>query len=212
MSAPAPPPLTPDALQTMLALDDGVMAKLARYVAMLEDWQTRLNLVARSTLDDPWRRHVLDSAQLHRFVPEGARTLVDLGAGAGFPGLVLAMMGVPAVTLVEARGKKCRFLEAVAAATDTPVTVLPVRAETLGGPPVDVVTARALAPLDELLRLSRHLVGSATTCLFLKGERVEAELTEARARWMMTMSKHASLSHAHGVLLEIRDVHARAGG
>jgi 16S rRNA (guanine527-N7)-methyltransferase len=205
-------PLAPAELQAMLALDDTVMGKLERYVAMLVDWQERLNLVARSTLEDPWRRHVLDSAQLHRLLPERARTLVDLGAGAGFPGLVLAMMGVPEVTLVEARQKKCRFLEAVAAATGTAVTVKAMRAEALAGPAVDVVTARALAPLDELLRLSRRLVTSSTTCLFLKGERVERELTEARAHWMMNVIEHPSLSHAHGVVLEIRDVHARAGG
>jgi 16S rRNA (guanine527-N7)-methyltransferase len=205
-------PLGPDELAAMLGLDAAVMARLERYVAMLVEWQERLNLVARSTLDDPWRRHVLDSAQLYRYVPAGARTLVDLGAGAGFPGLVLAMMGVPAVTLVEARQKKCRFLAAVAEATATPVTIEPVRAELLTGPVHDVVTARALAPLDQLLGLSRNLVGPATTCLFLKGERVQRELTEARARWMMRVVEHPSLTHPDGVLLEIRDVHARARG
>ena len=205
-------PLTPAELAAMLELDDAAMARLERYVALLVEWQERLNLVARSTLDDPWRRHVLDSAQLFRHVPAGARTLVDLGAGAGFPGLVLAMMGVPEVTLVEARQKKCRFLEAVAEATATPVTIRAVRVEALAGPVFDVVTARALAPLDRLLALSRHLVGPATTCLFLKGERAERELTEARARWMMTVTEHPSLSHSDGVLLEIRDVHARARG
>ncbi len=201
--------MTAGEVRALLDLDDAVMAKLERYVALLEDWQTRLNLVARSTLADPWRRHVLDSAQLHRFVPAGTRTLVDLGAGAGFPGLVLAMMGVPEVTLVEARQKKCRFLEAVAAATDTPVTIAAKRVEALPPGAFDVVTARALAPLDQLIALSRHLIGPATTCLFLKGERVEAELTAARARWMMTTSEHPSLSHPDGVLLEIRDVRAR---
>ena len=202
-------PLTPAELAAMLELDDAVMARLEHYVALLVEWQERLNLVARSTLDDPWRRHVLDSAQLFRHVPAGARTLVDLGAGAGFPGLVLAIMGVPAVTLVEARQKKCRFLEAVAEATATPVTIKAVRAETLAGPAFDVVTARALAPLDKLLGLSRRVAGPATTCLFLKGERAERELTEARARWMMQLSEHPSLSHPDGVLLEIRDVRAR---
>jgi 16S rRNA (guanine527-N7)-methyltransferase len=205
-------PLAPAELAAVLELDDAVMARLERYVAMLMDWQDRLNLVARSTLDDPWRRHVLDSAQLQRYLPAGVRTLVDLGAGAGFPGLVLAMLGVAEVTLVEARQKKCRFLEAVAAATATAVTIAPVRAETLSGPVFDVVTARALAPLDKLLGLSSRVAGSATTCLFLKGERAERELTEARARWMMTVSEHPSLSHPDGVVLEIRDVRARARG
>jgi 16S rRNA (guanine527-N7)-methyltransferase len=205
-------PLTAADVAARLDLEPAVTARLERYVALLVDWQARLNLVARSTLDDPWRRHVLDSAQLYRHLPAAARSLVDLGAGAGFPGLVLAMMGMPDVTLVEARQKKCRFLEAVAAATATPVTIKAVRAEALGGPVYDVVTARALAPLDKLLGLSRHLVGPATTCLFLKGERAERELTEARARWMMTVTEHPSVSHAHGVLLEIRDVRARARG
>ena len=205
-------PLTAADVAARLDLDPAVTARLERYVAMLVEWQERLNLVARSTLDDPWRRHVLDSAQLFRLLPAGTRTLADLGSGAGFPGMVLAMMGVPEVTLVEARRKKCRFLEAVAAATETPVAIEAARAEALGGPVFDVVTARALAPLDRLLALSRNFVGPATTCLFLKGERAERELTEARARWMMTVEEHPSLSHTDGVLMEIRDVRARARG
>jgi len=204
-------PLTAADVAARLGLDDAVTARLERYVAMLREWQQRLNLVASSTLDDPWRRHVLDSAQLHRLLPAGARTLVDVGSGAGFPGLVLAMMGGPAVTLVEARKKKCDFLEAVAAATATPVTVRWARAESLAGERYDVVTARAVAPLAELLALSRNLAAPATTYLFLKGERAERELTEARAHWMMTTTRHPSLSHPDGVVLEIRHVRARRG-
>lgn len=205
-------PLTPAELALTLALDDDVMARLERYVAMLVDWQQRLNLVAASTLDDPWRRHVLDSAQLHRHLPAGAPSLVDLGSGAGFPGMVLAIMGGAEVTLVEARQKKCRFLEAVAEATGTALTIAPVRAEALAGRAFDVVTARAVAPLDRLLALSSGLVAPGGTCLFLKGERAQRELTEARARWMMTVNEHPSLSHTDGVLLEIRDVRARPRG
>src|SRR6516162_5253130 len=162
------------------------LARLAAYVALLEAWSTRINLVGRATLADPWRRHILDSAQLRPFVPAAARSLVDLGSGAGFPGLVLAILGVPGVALVEADSRKCAFLVEAARITGARITVLATRIEALSPRPFDVVTARALAPLERLIGLARPLLATDGLCLFLKGADTAAELTLARRRWKMT--------------------------
>lgn len=204
-------PLTSRALQTALDLDERTLTRLETYVALLSEWQTRVNLVGPSTLADPWRRHVLDSAQLVRHLPSNARTILDLGSGAGFPGLVLAILGVAKVTLVEATGKKCRFLEAVAEATGTEVEILNARAEALPQRRADVITARALAGLPVLLDYAARFSRRSTVCLFLKGASVERELTEAASEWKMTAIRHPSLTHPDGVLLELRNVQARAG-
>jgi 16S rRNA (guanine527-N7)-methyltransferase len=160
--------------------------------------------VAASTLADPWRRHVLDSAQLMACWPEGARVLVDLGSGAGVPGLVLAIMGAPEVHLIERNRHKAAFLrDAARAAGCGSVTV---HACGIGAAPVlkaDVVTARALAPLPDLLALAERFVTPATVCLFPKGRQAEAELTDARRGWMMELNQRPSLSDAEGQLLVI---------
>lgn len=168
-------------------VDKATLALLDRYAEMLRDWQPRMNLVAPSTLDAVWVRHFWDSAQLLDHIPPGARTLVDLGSGAGFPGMVLAILlrGRPdhSVTLLDATQKKCRFLEAVAAATGVQAQVIWGRAERMGGPKADVITARAVAPLDELLGLARAFAKRDSVCLFLKGRSWEDELTAASRGW-----------------------------
>ena len=192
-----------------LALDETTLARLDVYAELLAKWQQKLNLIGPKTLPDLWQRHVLDSGQLHARLPPGARTLVDMGSGAGFPGLVLAIMGGPAVTLIEADQRKAAFLREAARLTDAAVEVRAERLERTAKAPVDVVTARALAPLAALLTWSEGFVAGATTCLFLKGAAVEGELTDAAAGWMMSVKRHASLSHAEGVVLELTDVRRR---
>ncbi len=204
-------PFTAAELQSLFGLDDLTRARLEAYVALLREWQGRFNLVGPATLADPWRRHVLDSAQLFRHVPPGSPSLVDLGSGAGFPGLVLAILGAARVTLVEATGKKCRFLEEVARATGTAVEVVHARAENLKSRRFDVVTARAVAPLSTLLGYAGPILAAGGRCLFLKGASVERELTAAARGWKMTVDRHPSLSHPDGVLLELKNVRARAG-
>jgi len=163
--------------------------KLALLAAELQRWQAIKNLVSPSTLDDVWSRHIADSLQLAELAPEG-RTWVDLGSGAGFPGLVvaLAIAGRPAahVHLIESNGRKCAFLRHVARRTGAPVTVHEARLEAaapgLTGK-ADVVTARALASLSQLLGWSQQLLKSGAMGLFLKGRDALAELTEAEKSW-----------------------------
>ena len=182
------------------------LARLEAYAALLAQWSARINLVGGATLADPWRRHFLDSAQLRPIVPATAQTLVDLGSGAGFPGLVLAILGVPGVELIEADSRKAAFLREAARVTETSVTIRPCRIAAAPPHPADVVTARALAPLDRLLDMARPFLGPDTLCLFLKGERAAAELTLARRRWTMAATLGPSVSDPRGVVLSLRQL------
>ena len=188
------------------ALDDGV-----RLRRMLADANTRMNLVGASTLADFWRRHFLDSAQLLALAPP-ARRWADLGSGAGFPGLVLAILLRDApgteVHLVESMAKKCGFLSEVIRELNLPARVHNQRAEDLPLA-VDVVAARACAPLTRLLGFARPSLRRDVRGLFLKGAEVDTELAEARKSWRFTVAVHPSLSDPRGRILEITEL-ARA--
>lgn len=199
-------PLTPAAFATAADVSRETLARLEAYAALLVKWQARINLVGGATLADLWRRHMLDSAQLHRLLPAQARVLVDLGSGAGFPGLVLAAMGVPEVHLIEADARKCAFLREAARVMGVAVTVHNRRIAEVAPFAADVVTARALAPLRELLVLAAPFLGPDTMCLFLKGRGVEDELTEAAKDWTIHAEMIASLSDPLGSILRIGEV------
>lgn len=203
-------PLSLEEFAARLAVSGETLARLSAYVDLLRRWAERINLVGRATLADPWRRHILDSAQLLPFVPAGTESLVDLGSGAGFPGLVLAILGVPGVELIEADARKCAFLREAARVTEARVTIHARRIETMPARIANVVTARALAPLDRLLALAAPFLGPQTVCLFLKGERAEEELAAARRTWTATAARYASLSDPRGFVLSLCGI-ARAG-
>jgi 16S rRNA (guanine527-N7)-methyltransferase len=177
------------------------LARLEAYADLLVRWSARINLIGRDTLGDLWRRHMLDSAQLRPLVPAAATTLVDLGSGAGFPGLVLAILGVPQVELVEADTRKAAFLREAARVTAAEVTIRGCRIAAVPPHAADVVTARALAPLDRLLDLALPFIGPNTVCLFPKGERWAGELTLARKVWTMDVSMRDSIADPRGVVL-----------
>jgi 16S rRNA (guanine527-N7)-methyltransferase len=161
------------------------MARFDAYAALLTDWQTRMNLVGPKTLPDIWSRHFADSAQLLAIAGSG-RTWLDFGAGAGFPGLVLALLDPTArLTLVESIAKKCRFLgEAVAVlGLDAQVTIENRRIEALPGQRFDIITARALAALDQLFDWALPYAGSGTRWILPKGARVDDELAVAIKRF-----------------------------
>ena len=199
-------PLGPEGFVAATGVSRETLARLDAYAALLVTWSTRINLVGRATLDDPWRRHFLDAAQLLPLVPAGARSLVDLGSGAGFPGLVLAILGVRGVELIEADSRKAAFLREAARVADTDVVVRGCRIEAVPAHEMDVVTARACAPLDRLLALGERFIGPRTTCLFPKGARVEEELTAAGKAWTMTVSRHASRADPAGTILMLQQV------
>jgi 16S rRNA (guanine527-N7)-methyltransferase len=200
------PRLSPEGFAELLPVSRETLSRLEACADLLTRWSARINLVGRDTLADLWRRHMLDSAQLRPLVPNTARNLIDLGSGAGFPGLVLAILGVPGVELVEADSRRCAFLREAARITEAKVTIRPCRMEAVPPHPVDVVTARACAPLDRLLDLARPFLAPDTVCLFPKGERFEEELTLARKRWTMNVSVEPSLSDRRGVILRLQQV------
>jgi 16S rRNA (guanine527-N7)-methyltransferase len=186
------------------------LGRLCLYADMLRDWNTTHNLVSKRSLDDLWRRHFLDSAQLAELMPAGARTLVDLGSGAGLPGLVLAELlrnrNDFKVVLIEATAKKCRFLEEVAERLELAIDIRNVRIEDAKWEAFDVVTARALAPLSQLLAYAQGFWAPRTTGLFLKGRNLGPELTLAHKSWSMNTREHPSRSDPEGVILEVREL------
>lgn len=182
------------------------MASFDAYEALLRRWQKSINLIGESTLDDLWRRHFLDSGQILRHLPQSYDALYDIGSGAGFPGLILALLGSPAVNLVESDQRKCTFLREAARLTGATVNIIPCRAEALTPPPAGwpvrrVIVARAVAPLDLFLDFARPLIDSQTLCVMLKGSRAEAELDAARKRWHFRLLTAPSLTDPKGVIL-----------
>lgn len=195
-----------------LAAETGVsretLGMLKIYIDMLKTWNETRNLVSKVSLEEVWHRHVMDSAQLEPLIPGNAETLADLGSGAGFPGLVLAILKRDQLTvsLFEATKKKAEFLKAVADRLKLPVQVRNERIEEAPRQAFDVITARACAPLPQLLAYAQDLVGPDTMCLFLKGQNMVLELTDARKFWKMRVRNHPSKTHPLGTVLEIRDL------
>ena len=204
-----PPPLSPAEFASLAGVSRETLARLEAYAELLRQWSPRINLVGANTLDDLWRRHFLDSAQLLPHVPAGTRSLIDLGSGAGFPGLVLAILGVPGVELVEADARKCAFLREASRISAAPVEIRNARIESVPAHAVDVVTARGCAGLDRLLPLAERFIGSDTVCLFPKGEKAGQELTAARRAWTMDVARHDSRSDPRGVILCLKRVQRR---
>ena len=200
------PPLDAHGFAELHPVSRETLARLEAYAELLTRWSARINLVGRDTLADLWRRHMLDSAQLRPLVPEPAQSLIDLGSGAGFPGLVLAILGAVGVELVEADARKAAFLREAARITEANVAIRPCRIDAVPPHIVDVVTARALAPLDRLLDMARPFIGRSTICLFPKGERAAQELTLARKRWTITSSMHNSIADPRGVVLRLHEI------
>lgn len=181
---------------------------LETHLRLLEAWAPRINLVGPGQVEDYWRRHALDSAQLLALAP-GARRWIDLGSGAGFPGLVLAccLKGVPGaeVDLVEPSGKRVAFLREAIRATGAPARVRQLRSEAVGaaGGRYDVVTARAFAPLQRLVEDAAPLLQNGAIGLFLKGESVDSEVEEATRSWALSYQILPSLSDPRGRIVRV---------
>lgn len=178
---------------------------------ILLDWNSRHNLVSRSSMPDRWNRHYLDSAQIAACLPEGIKTLYDFGSGAGFPGLVLAIMlreDNVSVTLVECTGKKAAFLEEVVRKTGLRnVRIMPERIESVSLKMAPcAITARALAPLEKLIQYVHAFQGKKTRTFLLKGRNVNQELLEAGKSWDMHVKKHKSITAPDAFLLELSGI------
>jgi len=190
-------------------------SRLDRYVELLRQWQAKTNLIAPSTLPTLWTRHIADSLQLLRFAPS-ARVWIDIGSGGGFPGVVLAcaLADVPeaGVHLIERNAKKAAFLREALRVTGAPGVVHAKGIEDIVDSipeRIDCVTARAVAPLHQLLGFAEPLLRRGAKALFLKGQDVEAELTEATKCWNIKPILHSSLTGGQGWIVELDRIDRR---
>lgn len=184
----------------------GTICNFVTYFELLKKWNPKINLVAKSTLDDFWQRHLLDSLQLYRYVDHAPdKILIDLGSGAGFPGMVLAMMGFQEVHLIESDQRKCTFLNEVARETNTRVQVHAERIEdnlSKG----NIVTARALSSLNKLLIISQDKLLPGGECLFLKGEHSSQEIEQAKKEFSFDCTAHESVTDKNSRVLQIKNI------
>lgn len=182
--------------------------RLIAFEMAFKHWAERINLTARSTLDDLWSRHIIDSAQVLRLAPT-VRDWVDAGTGGGFPGAVVAILVSERpdvrVRLVESAGKKCAFLRTVLSELAPRAEIHCRRIETSVADwhPPEMVTARALAPLDDLVRLLARWLENGSRALFHKGRDYRGEIERARDSWNLDLIEHPSVVDSSGAILEI---------
>ena len=179
--------------------------KLERYAALIGEENERQNLVSRSTLETLWDRHIIDSVQLVRF---GQGSWLDIGSGAGLPGIVIACLVPGPVTLVEPRRLRAEFLQRAAAELDLDIAVHLAKAEALRGR-FDSITARAVASADRLLHLTAHLAHSGTNWVLPKGKGAKSELVEAQRNWHCEARVEASVTDPESAILVLSKVRAK---
>jgi len=186
---------------------------LGRYVALLTQENERQNLIARSTIDDIWQRHIADSAQLVRFAPRPDSSWLDIGSGAGLPGLVIAILTEGPMTLVEPRRLRVEFLARAVQELGLSgrVAVHAAKVERIAGK-FDVITARAVASVHSLLSISHHLSTDKTLWLFPKGKSAQSELDEARAKWQGDFRLETSLTSDEAAILVASGVRRKGRG
>lgn len=204
--------MTPEEFAIQTNVSRETLAQLVKYNELLAHTQVRLNLVGPATLPQAWERHFLDSAQLLPLIPTGKRVLIDLGSGAGFPGMVLAIMDPRLeVHLIEGNRHKAGFLAEVARATGAARRVTIHAGRIANVTPklaqrADIVTARALAELEDLLHLAQPLLKTDGIALFPKGAKAQAELTRARKHWTMTVESLPSRTDPASTIFRISNL------
>jgi 16S rRNA (guanine527-N7)-methyltransferase len=183
------------------------LKKLFDYEILLKKWAAKVNLVSQTTLKDIWTRHFLDSAQLISYLPQEKVNIVDMGSGAGFPGMIMALLTNHSVTLLESEEKKCIFLSEVKRLCNvTNVIILNKRFENISNLPADIITARGCASLPLLLTYAEPWILNSTQCLFLKGESYQNELSEAQKKWDFDCEILESLTHKESVILKLENI------
>lgn len=185
------------------------------YAGLLRKWQKKINLVSETTLPDLWGRHFYDSYQLKKLFDlsrvensDENLQILDIGSGAGFPGLLLSMLDLGTFHMVESNGKKSTFMRQVIRETNCKAIVHTARAEELPPFPVDYIISRACASLDKLFDLGRNFIRQDTICLFLKGQIADQEIEQARANWSFEIEKFTSVSAESGVILKVSHIKA----
>ena len=196
--------------QTQFNVSRETIERLETYVELLERWNPKINIVAKSTISDVWARHIVDSAQVSFIPKQRVDHWVDLGSGGGFPGLVVAILKAESesakVTLVESDNRKSAFLRAVARETGVNVSVISERIEKTEPLNADILSARALAPLPMLLGFCERHLQRDGIAVFSKGSNFRQELEDAQKQWMFSVVETPSLTDKSSVILKIGDI------
>jgi 16S rRNA (guanine527-N7)-methyltransferase len=187
------------------------MARLDRFAALLRAENERQNLISRASIEHMWLRHIADSAQLLRFAPRRDSSWLDLGTGAGFPGLIVAMLQAGPVTLVEERRLRADFLVRAAGALNVRVEVIAAKAERIKPRPFDVISARAFAPLGRLLELGTGFSTNNSIWLLPKGRNAESELAALDPSWQGSFRLEPSVTDAEAQIIVAEGVRRKAG-
>jgi 16S rRNA (guanine527-N7)-methyltransferase len=197
-------------LAEQLAVSRESWLRVEKFVALLLTWQERINLISPASIPFMWERHVIDSLQLLPLLPTQAKSFVDLGSGSGFPALPLAIASGLEVHVCESNNKKAAFLREALRVTGCKGSV---HSERLNGevapgafPKIELVTARALAPLVELLSLAKPFLDNGAQALFHKGQDIDQELTQAQKYWRIQHTKHASLTDSQAIILAVQEI------
>ena len=182
---------------------------LEEFATLLIKWNKAINLVSKSTLNDLWQRHIMDSAQLVSYLPDHFDTLTDFGSGGGFPGVVLSHLGIPNIHLIESDIRKSAFLKEAAHRSKYSITIHNDRIENITPWQSDVITARALAPLDTLVSLVEPFISDTTTCLFLKGKQTQEELEVFRQHWNAEEMLYPSITAPDAYIIRLTNIKRR---
>lgn len=203
--------------KSSLAMPEGLdvsretLAKLHQLVLLVEKWTPHINLVSANSLGDIWTRHVCDSLQLFKFMPAGTSHWVDLGSGGGFPGLVVSIVAQEVspqmrMTFVESDHRKATFLRTAVRELGLSVNVRSTRIESTGSLQADVLSARALGPLIDLLGYAEQHLAPSGYAIFMKGRSVNQEIEAARSKWRFEFTTHASMTDDHAQILRIERI------
>ena len=183
--------------------------RLEKYSSLLIKWNQRINLIGRSTIEDLWQRHIIDSAQLVNFIGQGSKQIADLGSGAGLPGVVLSILTNHKLTLIESDKNKCVFLRQVKRELDLDIDIVEDRIENIKDTKFDVIVSRAMASVDKILNLGYPLLHPEGNMVLLKGESHQMELDDASHKWQFEVAKHNSQTNNDGAILVLDKIRKR---
>ena len=192
---------------------ESILSSLDIYIELIKKWQKNINLVSKNSVNDLWNRHVLDSAQLYSLLPAPKKGLYiyDIGSGAGFPGMVLGIMGRKDIILCESNKRKCEFLKEVSRITNTNISIVNIRAQKLDGRSALAITSRALASLDALLEISMPILREKGVCVFPKGRTWKEELTVAEKKFIINYNTVQSITSSDSKKIIITKVRKKYG-
>lgn len=202
--------MQPEDFREQTKISDAQFQQFQTYHKALLKWQKAINLVSNTTLQSAWERHFWDSAQLVPYIPEQVKTIVDLGSGAGFPGMVLALLFPDKnIHMIESDERKCQFLKHVSRETNRPVSIHDDRIENIiQNLTPDIITARAFSSLENIIKMTKSVwqKNPALKMLLLKGQKVEQEMAEARQLYAFDYEAHDSETHSEGCILKISNI------